>query len=90
MTDTSKLAGWYTQAHAQFRLTPARARSARNQLPPTLIEYAPLMLVCPVCYTLRLARPDRTLLWHREQRDGVWYECVAVNLPGLLPEEVAA
>jgi hypothetical protein len=67
------------------RRTPAAA-----PLPASLLEFAPRLLVCPVCDTLRLARADRTLLWHQVRREGVDYECPAVGLPGLYPEEVTA
>jgi hypothetical protein len=59
-------------------------------IPASLLEPAPLVLLCPVCDTLRLARSDRTLLWHQVRRDGVAFECVAVGLPGLYPQETSA
>lgn len=58
-------------------------------MPTSLLEAAPLLLSCPVCETLRLAREDRTLLWHQVRRGGVDYECPAVGLPGLYSEEAA-
>lgn len=50
----------------------------------TLVEPAPLTLMCPVCDTARCARTDRTLLWHGEYNaSGKTWECAGAGLPGL-------
>lgn len=57
------------------------------ELPPSLVQRAPLTLLCPTCFTPRCATEERTILWHGEWRDRKLYECAGAGRPGLDPEE---
>lgn len=50
----------------------------------TLVEPAPLTMLCVACRTPRCARTDRTILWHPQyDRDGNPWDCAGSGLPGL-------
>jgi hypothetical protein len=49
---------------------------------PTLAQYAPLTLVCMCCRTVRIATPDRIVLWHRDDLEPA-FECAGAGAPGL-------
>jgi hypothetical protein len=66
--------------------TPAR-RKEPPPIPASLAEPAPLMLLCSVCDTSRLARADRTVLWHPATSGGETFECPGVGLPGQEPTD---
>jgi hypothetical protein len=75
-----------------------RRRAPRTQvfhpLPPSLVQYAPLLLLCPRCGVRCCATVDRVLLWHevmKGDRSGERYECTGVGDLGLdAPEGRAA
>lgn len=48
----------------------------------SLVQAAPLTLLCMACRTPRVARTDRVVLWHPDAIDPA-YECAGGGAPGL-------
>lgn len=67
----------------RFGGKPRTQREADAELPPSLVQPAPLLLKCPICHTPRCATRERILLWHGEWRDRKLWDCPGAGGEGL-------
>ncbi len=59
-----------------------RTREPAGDMPPSLAQYAPLTLVCMSCRTVRIATPQRVVLWHPDYIEPA-FDCAGAGAPGL-------
>ncbi len=82
------MAGYKPQSEPVIKPNHRRPKEPFSPLPDSLVQAAPMMLLCMACGTPRCATPEGVVLWHPDALDPA-HECAGGGAPGLDLESAA-